>query len=635
MRQINKKSPITGQQRKNLLDKIISECREKADSLIRTWKPIDPSWPTVDGCAYLRLSTDEQVAVEKGSLEQQIYIAVSEAEIRSKEKRVNFRIRKFFIEPGITGRTDNRPEFQTMLGEIRASKHKFVVIKELARIARETSVWKDFFNLCIKSDCEIMIRSFPFNPNDPAQIFQLDILAAFAEYESNQNSRRVRESVFSAMVTSGKFNSTHRVLGLKQLTVNDEPQVGFYVHDHDELKSVALIMETFVKYGSYAKTLEECNRLGIKNWNGRPFKLHALVNLLKNTRYIGKWELNAENKDKDQSRLMPYHRHAIVDLPHGCLIDIELWNRVQTTIEDIKGRKDRTKNKNRVYPLSGGILLYKDGSRFAGASAWKDVNQHTYYVNKENDLRLVAEAVESETRRIVGEIIRSSPKLQEAVTRHGKDRIAASEIYSKQVTRLEADLRELEAEKKALDRRLDFVIDGMADTEAQEFKKDYREEREQLGRAIMDKKAQIDQAQSKAAALRKDEFNWKDLGKRCEAVLTAIQEKDPAALKTAYRDLFAAIIVGDVGADGGTELKFVLKGQNVVDFLDFVNGRKKSSIEKQMAREEGIEPPTRRLTAVCSTAELLPNTGTLEIKEPYSECQERHSPDAGSNWAIS
>ena len=41
------------------------------------WQPVDPSWDTINGAAYLRLSTDQQVSVEKGSLEQQIYIAIS------------------------------------------------------------------------------------------------------------------------------------------------------------------------------------------------------------------------------------------------------------------------------------------------------------------------------------------------------------------------------------------------------------------------------------------------------------------------------------------------------------------------------------------------------------------------------
>ena len=35
-----------------------------------------------------------------------------------------------------------------------------------------------------------------------------------------------------------------------------------------------------------------------------------------------------------------------------------------------------------------------------------------------------------------------------------------------------------------------------------------------------------------------------------------------------------------------------------------------------MAREEGIEPPTKRLTAACSTAELLPNTKNESGNEP-------------------
>ena len=57
----------------------------------------------------MRLSDDTQVAVERGSLEQQIHIAISEAEYRSEQERVNYRITEFYIEPGITGTHGNRP----------------------------------------------------------------------------------------------------------------------------------------------------------------------------------------------------------------------------------------------------------------------------------------------------------------------------------------------------------------------------------------------------------------------------------------------------------------------------------------------------------------------------------------------
>ena len=103
-----------------LVHKIVQDCKRIAKDYVANWKPINPSWPTVDGCAYLRLSTDQQVLVEKGSLEQQVYIAISEAVIRSNSDRVNYRTTKFFIEPGITGTTDNRPEFNSMMLDIKS-----------------------------------------------------------------------------------------------------------------------------------------------------------------------------------------------------------------------------------------------------------------------------------------------------------------------------------------------------------------------------------------------------------------------------------------------------------------------------------------------------------------------------------
>ncbi len=220
--------PMNAKAQKIQVERIIEDCRVIAQEHIKNWRPTDPKWDVVEGCAYLRLSTDHQVAVEKGSLEQQIYIAINEAENRSNADKINYRIRYFFIEPGLTGRNDDRPEFNAMRVSIKKQTYKFVIFKEIARIARDATIWKDFFKLCIQSECEVIIRGLPINPNDPTSLLQLDILAAFAEYESNQISKRTRESNFSAITTSGKFNSTHQVLGLDQQVVNGEPRVVFY-----------------------------------------------------------------------------------------------------------------------------------------------------------------------------------------------------------------------------------------------------------------------------------------------------------------------------------------------------------------------------------------------------------------------
>ena len=133
---------LSNQDKKLQIHRIVARCEQLAEDYVKTWTAPNPSWETIEGCAYLRLSTDEQVAVEKGSLEQQVNIAVSEAVLRSNSERVNYKITKFYIEPGLTGRNDNRPRFQELMKAITNKQHSFVVIKEIARIARETEIWK-------------------------------------------------------------------------------------------------------------------------------------------------------------------------------------------------------------------------------------------------------------------------------------------------------------------------------------------------------------------------------------------------------------------------------------------------------------------------------------------------------------
>ena len=152
---------LSSKEQKHIIEGIIENCREIAKEYIQSWSPELEDKEVVDGCAYLRLSTDKQVAREKGSLEQQIHIAISEAANRSRQDRVNYRVTHFFIEPGITGRHANRPQFQKMKACIKKGTYKFVLIKELSRISRDAGVWKEFFKTCQKNECQILIRNFP------------------------------------------------------------------------------------------------------------------------------------------------------------------------------------------------------------------------------------------------------------------------------------------------------------------------------------------------------------------------------------------------------------------------------------------------------------------------------------------
>ena len=175
---------ISHKEIKKLVLKVVADCKKLADNYVKNWKPVNKKWPTIEGAVYLRLSDDTQVAVERGSLEQQIHIAISEAQYRSEQEKINYHITEFYIEPGITGTHDNRPEFIRLQQNIRIQAHKFIIFKEISRLIRDLEIWKRFFKLCQNYDCEICIRGLPFNPNDPVSILQLDQIAAYAEFES-------------------------------------------------------------------------------------------------------------------------------------------------------------------------------------------------------------------------------------------------------------------------------------------------------------------------------------------------------------------------------------------------------------------------------------------------------------------
>nr|BFD65123.1 recombinase family protein [Bdellovibrio sp. HAGR004] len=591
---MTKKSEISKALKKRILiEKIVEDCRKAISKYHASWRPQNEDWPTLEGCAYLRLSTEDQVTIEKGSLEQQVNIAISEAEIRSQAGHVNYKITEFFIEPGLTGRDDDRPEFKRMSYEIKREKFKFVVIKEISRIARDATIWETFFRLCTTSECEIVIRSFPFNPNDPGQLFQLRILSAFAQYESEQTSKRVKESNFSAMVNSGKFNSTHPVLGLDQLKVGDELKVGFYTPNADELKTVEWLMRTFVKFGSFQKTLEESHSKGILNKHGEPFKKHSLHTLLTNKKYIGLWEVNRDNKDKNQKKLMPYEKYEEVELPHGCVVDKKLWAEVQKTIGKVSSDKIKNTKVTKIYLLSG-LLKNKDGKALSGRSGVGQHNKERYHYYGGPGVRnMRADSLEQEAFKIVKDIVDKNARLKEAVKRRISDLNSRNDLLKNEAQKIKDKISSLNDEKDSLKKSLIQITKGATEQEIKEI-------RDEFMRNISEKNSEIETLEQNFKNIgeslkqgESDGFDWSYVAENAEKIQRLIAENDPVSLRTAYQKLFKEIIVGDLDDKGNRPLQFVLRGD---DLFDPVNPADYSSVGKELAQKELVKTPNQART---------------------------------------
>jgi DNA invertase Pin-like site-specific DNA recombinase len=550
-----KKTKLNSKEMSQLVLKVVDDCKNIANTYVKEWKPVNSKWETIEGAVYLRLSDRSQVAVERGSLEQQIHIAIVEAKSRSEREQINYQIIDFYIEAGITGTHDRRPEFQRLQSDIKIGVNKFVIFKEISRLVRDLEIWKRFFNLCQVNDCEICIRGLPFNPNDPASILQLDQLAAFAEFESRTTSKRIKESNHSAMITSGKFNGNYHLLGFDMTLNQFGDNSGIFEPNKKELRQVKLIMEKFLEADRYRIVVDFCNKNNFLTKKGRVFNQASLKAHFINPRYIGKWYRNEKNKERRQDKLMPYDRYTVVELSHGPVIDLKLWERVQEKIKELDSM--RAKSVKYIYPLSQ-ILVYEDGTSFFGSGHWGSKSKIFYYYNKKNKIRVNTDIFEKEAKSVLLNIVENSEKFQKSIKSMASQKLSLIDIIGQKRNELAVKLDGLEIKKEKLNKRLSFLLDDDDLEMAKDFKQEYKIKYKKIEEEKIDLLQKIKIMDKELKKLEICEDSSSDSLKLAKKALVKLAKDDRGALKAIYKMLFEKIIVtSKSGAE--VELKFILK----------------------------------------------------------------------------
>lgn len=246
---------------------------------------------------------------------------------------------------------------------------------------------------------------------------------------------------------------------------------GIYKPNKEELKQVEWIMATFLRVDRYKVLLDLCKARNIKSKRRQDFNKNNIRSLLTNPRYIGKWYRNKHNADKRQNKLMPYERFTEVELDHGCVIDKELWQRVQDKVKELD--ESRAQASKHCYLLSG-LLVFSDGSSFAGSSAWGRTRRSTYYHNKPNKIRVRSEVFEAETEKILRQVTENSPAFQKSLADYTARKENSIGIVAKKITEIDVQLDKVDTERKSFDKRLNFLLDDDDLAMAQSFRGEYK-----------------------------------------------------------------------------------------------------------------------------------------------------------------
>lgn len=258
-----------------------------------------------------------------------------------------------YIDRALTGRNDDRPDFQRMLSDAKKKQFQYILVWKLDRFARnryDSAVHKAE----LKKYGVRVISATENITDEPEGIMLEGLLESLAEYYSANLSKHVkrgqRESLLQGHVPGGT------------------PPYGFklvdkhLVADEEKAPIIRYIFEQYAKGVPKKEIFDTLNARGIRNAYGRPFSYSSLQHNLRNPKYIGKFMFNG------------------IEVKGCCeaLISEDVFNAVQKRLDSVKHAPAAQKAREE-YLLQGKAFCGHCGSPLVGESGHGRNSIYHYY----------------------------------------------------------------------------------------------------------------------------------------------------------------------------------------------------------------------------------------------------------------
>lgn len=258
-----------------------------------------------------------------------------------------------YIDRALSGKTDNRDDFQRMIKDSEKGHFDAVLMYTLDRFARnryDSAMYK----AKLKKNGVKVYYAKQTIPDGPEGIILESVLEGYAEYYSENLSRNVKrgmnENALQCKVTGGVCLGYRRGKDDK------------YEIDPVGAKIVQEIFQLYANGMSATKIVKHCNELGYKTARGRPFTRNSLRTILQNKKYIGLYE----------------YEDIVIENGMPPIIEKELFDRVQATFKHNHTARAKTKAKT-DYLLTTKVFCGHCGANMIGESGTSRHGQTYHY----------------------------------------------------------------------------------------------------------------------------------------------------------------------------------------------------------------------------------------------------------------
>lgn len=499
-----------------------------------------------------------------------------------------------FEDEGFSGGNLNRPDFKRMMKSAQERQFKSIIVYRLDRISRNISDFSGLIEDLSKLDIAFVSIKEQFDTGSPMGRAMMYIASVFSQLERETIAERIRDNMHELAKTGRWLGGTtptgYASESVKSISIDGKAKKACKLKSiPEESAIVRTIYEKFIESTSLTATETELLQRGIKSKNGKYYTRFSIKAILQNPVYMiadqdtydyfvemnadlfsnqeafdgthGIMAYNRTDQEKGRATIYrPIHEWIVSVGDHAGLIPGKLWIAVQKSLERNKSKSYRKARNNEA--LLTGLLFCKCGNRmYPKLSKRITANGKPIYTYvckmKERSQRTLCNGKNANGNTLDAAIIEEIKQLEDNNSTFLRQLESSRQFYTGSRAEYEEQLSTLRKEKAELAKKMEALIDSLADAgdsmvKAQIFKRIEQLSQEDL--ALLSRIQELESLTSQET-LNTSEFDlMKELLSLFKSSIDQMSvEQQRAALRTVVRKVIWDGVYAHVVLFGSSE----------------------------------------------------------------------------------
>jgi site-specific DNA recombinase len=302
--------------------------------------------------AYVRVSTDEQVDKGNSLLEQRERLSAY-CIAMGWEQPI------FFEDDGYSAKDMRRPAAQEMIAKVKKNEFEVVITSKLDRMSRNLLDMLQLVKLLDEHECNYVSASEGFDTSTAVGRMVLQLLAAFAEFERERISERVKDNMLSLARNTDK--------ALTKPSFGYDIMDGRFVINPKEAEIVELMAHLAEQGQGYRMIAKTLNDRGHVTKKGVPWDQVNVKRVIRNQAISGTMIFNARKTKNGKTVMRDKNEWIIKEDNHPAIIEKNRHEKIMAILDSRKPARKHADSE--TYLLTGLVKCGHCGRNMKGSTA--------------------------------------------------------------------------------------------------------------------------------------------------------------------------------------------------------------------------------------------------------------------------